>query len=78
MRPNINVDKFCFAISFLFIVSGTPLPILLVLNIYVADFSKGLLKKCVNACSNKCVKMVRKFLGKNANLPKYCVVTFSH
>ena len=28
----------------------------LVLNIYVADFSKGLLKKWVNACRDKCVK----------------------
>ena len=28
------------------------------LNIYVADFSKGLLKKCVKACRDKCVKIV--------------------
>ena len=46
-----------------------PPPSPLVLNIYVADFSKGLLKKCVNACRDKCVKIVRKSLGKMSNLP---------
>ena len=46
----------------------TPPP--LVLNIYVADFSKGLLKKCVNACRDKCVKIVRKSLGKNVQYTK--------
>ena len=40
------------------------------LNIYVADFSKGLLKKCVNACRDKCVKIVRKSLGKNVQFTK--------
>ena len=38
------------------------------LNIYVADFSKGLLKKCVNTCRDKCVKIMRKSLGKMSNL----------
>ena len=42
----------------------------LFLNIYVADFSKGLLKKCVNACRDKCVKIVRKSLGKNVQFTK--------
>ena len=42
------------------------------LNIYVADFSKGFLKKCINACRDKCVKIVRKSLGKMSNLPKSC------
>jgi len=39
---------------------------------YVADFSKGLLKKCVNACRDKCVKIVRKSLGKNVQFTKNC------
>ena len=40
------------------------------LNIYVADFSKGFLKKCVNACRDKCVKIVRKSLGKSVQYIK--------
>ena len=40
------------------------------LNIYVADFSKGLLKKCVKACRDKCVKIVRKSLRKNVQSTK--------
>ena len=47
-----------------------PPPPPLVLNIYVADFSKGLLKRCVNACRDKCVKIVRKSLGKNVQYTK--------
>ena len=40
------------------------------LNIYVADFSKGLLKKCVNACRDKRAKIVRKSLGENVRFTK--------
>ena len=47
-----------------------PLTPPLVLNIYVADFSKGLLKRCVNACRDKCVKIVRKSLRKNVQYTK--------
>ena len=47
-----------------------PPPPPLVLNIYVADFSKGLLKRCINACRDKCVKIVRKSLGKNVQVTK--------
>ena len=42
----------------------------LVLNIYIADFSKGLLKKCVNACRDKCVKIVSESLGKDVQFTK--------
>ena len=47
-----------------------PLPPPSFLNIYVADFSKGLLKKCVKACRDKCVKIVRKSLRKNVQSTK--------
>ena len=45
-------------VCFFLTASAPPPP--LVMNIYVADFSKGLLKKCTNACCGKCVKIVRK------------------
>ena len=44
----------------------------LVLKIYVADFSKGLLKKCINACRDKCIKIVRKSLGKSVQYITKC------
>ena len=46
----------------------------LVLNIYVADSSKGLLKRCVNACRDKCVKIVRKSLEKISKYQKIVTI----
>ena len=51
--------------SVFFNIAQTALdPPSLILNIYVANFSKGLLKECINACRDKCIKIVSKSLGK--------------
>ena len=65
LRDDILNQIVCF-----FNIVQTALDPPLVLNLYVADFSYELLKKCVNACRDKYVKIVRKSLGKNVQFTK--------